>query len=373
MTNYPFIKPAFLQALADSGSVGRNTGWLAEHVSIEKDGQTLAYMPTYRKDHSWGEYVFDWAWANAYQRHDLHYYPKLVSAIPFSPATGPRVRFADGVDQPALCAQLISQVIDHADQVEASSWHLLFPDASTLANFKHPQLMQRDGVQFHWFNRNYQCFDDFLATFVSRKRKMVRRERQRIIDQDIAVQMLKGADIDAELWAFFFHLYQTTYLKRSGGGGYLTADFFVRLGQTMPDDIIMAVASRDGRRIACALYFQDTSTLYGRYWGCIEEYDCLHFELCYYSGIEYAIANGLQKFDAGAQGEHKVLRGFEPIATHSLHWIKHPGFAEAIAKFVADERRDNARYIASARSVLPYRQEISADSAAPIPATGSTD
>ena len=358
MKNYPFLKPAFFQALADSNSVGPGTGWLPAHVVIEEHGQTLAYMPTYQKSHSWGEYVFDWAWADAYQRNGLKYYPKLISAIPFSPITGPRVRFAEDVDQQALSRQLVDKVLAQARATEASGWHLLFPDASTLANFQHPDLMHRYGVQFHWFNHNYQCFDDFLATLVARKRKMVRRERRRISEQNIDVEMIKGAEIDADLWAFFYSVYQNTYLKRSGSEGYLTADFFVRLGENLADNIVMALATENGEPIACALYFCDTTTLYGRYWGCVREYDYLHFELCYYQGIDYAIANGLQKFDAGAQGEHKILRGFEPVETHSLHWIKHPGFAEAIAKFLSQEKRDNAQYIANARSALPYKEDL---------------
>jgi uncharacterized protein len=364
VTNFPFLKPAFLQALADSGSVGPNTGWLPDHVTIEDNGQILAFMPTYIKDHSWGEYVFDWAWANAYQRNGLEYYPKLVSAIPFSPVSGPKVQFAqtltrtEPIDQTKLSRQLIDKVIARAIELGASSWHLLFPDAQTLIDFSHPKLMRRSGVQYHWFNRDYQCFDDFLATFVSRKRKMVRKERRRIAEQNIDINVIEGAEIDRDLWAFFYRLYQNTYLKRSGGGGYLTAEFFVRLGATLADNLAMAVASKDGERIACALYFHDADTLYGRYWGCVREYEYLHFELCYYQGIDYAIAKQLQKFDAGAQGEHKVLRGFEPVETHSLHWIKHPGFSEAIKEFLDQEKRDNRRYISNVQSVLPYKQDI---------------
>ncbi len=356
MTNFPFLKPAFLQALADSGSVGANTGWLPEHISIEDDNQTLAFMPTYAKDHSWGEYVFDWAWANAYQRNGLEYYPKLVSAIPFSPVTGPKAEFATGIDQRSAAKQLIDKAIARVHQLDASSWHLLFPDAQTMSNFAHPELMTRSGVQFHWFNRGYQDFDDYLASLMSRKRKMIRKERRSIGEQGLRIEILEGNEIDADLFAFFYRLYQNTYLKRSGGGGYLTGDFFVRLGETLPENLAMAVATKDGERIACALYFHDEKILYGRYWGCVREYEYLHFELCYYQGIDYAIKHKLKKFDAGAQGEHKILRGFEPIETHSLHWIKHSGFAEAIGQFLEQEKLDNARYINSARSVLPYKK-----------------
>lgn len=358
MSGFPFLKTSFLQALSNSGSVGAGTGWHEQHLSIEEAGQTLAYMPTYRKDHSWGEYVFDWAWADAYHRNGLNYYPKLVSATPFSPVTGPKVRFAENVDRVALCARLFDQARDQVIAQNASGWHLLFPDAQTLADFKHPELMHRHGVQFHWFNRDYGSFDDFLAGFVSRKRKMVRKERRAIADQGIAIEIVEGPNIDSHLWRFFHRLYQGTYLKRSGSGGYLTADFFSRIGDTMGENLVMAVAVQNGERIACALYFRDDQTLYGRYWGCVREYEYLHFELCYYQGIDYAIRQKLKKFDAGAQGEHKILRGFEPVATHSLHWISHPGFAEAIARFLERERRDNRAYIASARAVLPYREGV---------------
>jgi hypothetical protein len=358
VTTFPFLKPAFLQALVDSGSVGPNTGWLPDHITIEKNNRTQAFMPTYLKDHSWGEYVFDWAWANAYQSNGLDYYPKLVSAIPFSPVSGPKAEFAHGLDHGELSQQLIEKAIARAVELDASSWHLLFPDNQTLLNFNHPELMDRSGVQFHWFNRNYQCFDDFLATFVSRKRKMVRKERRRITEQNIDIKVFEGAEINRDLWTFFYRLYQNTYLKRSGSGGYLTAEFFVRLGETLADNLAMAVATKDGERIACALYFHDANTLYGRYWGCVREYEYLHFELCYYQGIDYAIANQLQKFDAGAQGEHKILRGFEPVETHSLHWIKHPDFARAISRFLDQEKSSNKAYIVSASSVLPYKQDI---------------
>ncbi len=353
--NYPFLEPAFLDALAASNSVGRGTGWEPLPIELRDHGQRLALMPLYLKSHSWGEYVFDWAWADAYDRHGLDYYPKLVTAIPFSPATGPRVVYGAGVDRRALARQLVAEVHRLAGEVSASGWHLLFPDAPTLDDFTGPDLMQRSGVQFHWFNRGYQDFDDFLERFVARKRKMVRRERRRIGEQGLRVEMLVGEDIGAPLWDFFFRLYQRTYLKRSGNRGYLTRDFFGRVGAAMPAQIAMAVAYDGADIVACALYFSDANTLYGRYWGAAREYDCLHFELCYYQGIDYAIRLGLQKFDAGAQGEHKILRGFEPVETHSLHWIRRAEFAAAIAQFIRREKNDNAAYMAQARSLLPYR------------------
>lgn len=324
-------------------------------IQLQDRGETLAFMPLYLKTHSWGEYVFDWAWANAYDRHGLNYYPKLVTAIPFSPATGPRVIFDANAKRPALARQLVAEVQQLAEEVGASGWHLLFPDAATLSDFAGLGLMQRSGVQFHWFNRGYGSFDELLDHFVARKRKMVRRERRRIGEQGLRVEMLAGAEISAPLWDFFFRLYQRTYLKRSGNRGYLTRDFFARVGAAMPAQIAMAVAYDGADTVACALYFRDATTLYGRYWGCVRDYDGLHFELCYYQGIDYAIRLGLQKFDAGAQGEHKILRGFEPVETHSLHWIKRADFADAIAQFIEREQKDNNLYIEQARALLPYR------------------
>ena len=377
MALYPFLQPAFLAALEDSQSTTVETGWEPCHIdcaqpgldkyaqneaSQNKTSQNKVFMPLYVKTHSYGEYVFDWAWADAYRRNGIRYYPKLISAIPFSPATGPRLRFEDNAhpgdtNNPALAQELVAQVKTLADEIDASSWHLLFPDEDTRRLFSGEQLMERSGVQFHWFNRGYESFEHFLEGFISRKRKMVRRERRSVSEQKLSITMLEGSEISTELWDFFFRLYQNTYLKRSGNGGYLTREFFRQIGETMADQIAMAVAYDQGEAVACALYFYDDDTLYGRYWGCVREYDHLHFELCYYQGIDFAIAKGLNKFDAGAQGEHKLLRGFEPVETYSLHWIRHAGFAEAIQNFVEQEKTANSDYIAQARSVLPYRKE----------------
>ncbi len=344
-----------MTALEDSGSVGPGTGWEPCHITIDsEDG--AAFMPLYLKTHSWGEYVFDWSWADAYHRHGLNYYPKLVTAVPFSPATGPRVRLTGNLSLESVAGQLAQRATVLGEETDASSWHLLFPDRTTASAFARPDLLQRSGVQYHWLNRNYTSFDDFLSHFVARKRKTVRRERQRVVDQKLRIEMLPGAQISSDLWDFFFALYQRTYLKRSGNGGYLTREFFARLGATLAPQVAMAVAYEADSPVACALFFSGDGTLYGRYWGCIREFDCLHFELCYYQGIEYAIRQGLQKFDAGAQGEHKILRGFEPVETLSLHWIRHPEFRAAIARFLQREQADMSAYIAHARTALPYRK-----------------
>ncbi len=353
--DYPFLTSAFLEALEDSGSVGPGSGWLPCHLRLESEGRLQATMPLYQKAHSWGEYVFDWSWAEAYGQHGLAYYPKLVTAIPFTPATGPRVQFSSGAGSRVTCTELVDRVMDQAGEAGASSWHLLFPDSEQLALFDDPRLLHRHGSQFHWFNRNYGCFDDFLDTLSARKRKMIRRERRRVAAQGIATVMLQGQDISPDLWDFFYRLYQRTYLKRSGSGGYLTRSFFQLISRRLGDQVLMAVALTGKEPVACALFFRDDTRLYGRYWGCLQDLDCLHFELCYYRGIDYAIDSGLRCFDAGAQGEHKILRGFEPVLTHSLHWIAHPVFAEAIGDYLARERLQVRRYMEEARQLLPYR------------------
>ena len=252
--------------------------------------------------------------------------------------------------------QLFDEVLSVADETQASSWHMLFPQARELELFADPRLLQRSGVQYHWYNHGYNSFDDFLARMNSRKRKMVRKERAEISRQNISVDVLVGAEIDESIWALFYQLYERTYAKRNGTRGYLTRSFFNGISNSMPEQIAMAVASQDGRTIACALYFFDSETLYGRYWGSVAEFSYLHFELCYYRGIEFAIERGLQRYDAGAQGEHKLMRGFEPIETHSLHWIRHPQFRDAIAEFLGREQRAIADHIQQAEALLPFKK-----------------
>lgn len=350
---YPFLTTEFLAALEDSGSVTAATGWTPQHLPA-RDKQP--FMPLYVKTHSYGEYVFDWAWADAYHRNGLSYYPKLVTAIPFSPVTGPRLRPLAGTLDPGCGEALFDGVREIAAATGASGWHLLFPDAETRALFAGQGLLERVGVQFHWHNRGYRDFDDFLDTVTARKRKMVRRERARVAAQGLQVEMFAGDAIDTGLWDFFYQMYQRTYRKRSGTRGYLTDDFFHRIGATLREQIALAVAFEHSGPVAAALYLRDGENLYGRYWGSARDYECLHFELCCYQGIDFAIRHGLRRFDAGAQGEHKIARGFEPVETCSLHWIRDRRFAVAIADFLARERDHLERYIAEARTLLPYRQ-----------------
>jgi len=351
---YPFLRPAFLQALEDSRSVSPETGWTPIHLQLEEQNNQC-FMPLYLKDHSMGEYVFDYAWANAYHQNGLEYYPKLITAVPFTPSTGIRVRTNDPLDR-QHCIQFLDEVIRLADQVDASSWHLLFPSSEQLTLFEDPRLLKRSGVQYHWLNKEYDDFDDFLGSMTSRKRKMIRKERSEIIKQEIRVELLVGQEITAEIWDLFYSLYERTYAKRNGTKGYLTRAFFAQIAATMPEQIAMSVAIKDEEPIACALYLFDSETLYGRYWGSLGEFPYLHFELCYYRGIEFAIEKGLRRYDAGAQGEHKLVRGFEPVKTHSLHWIKHPQFKDAIARYLNSEDIGITQHIEQAMGMLPFKK-----------------
>lgn len=354
--DYPFLQHGFLSLLESSGSACTETGWEPKHLLLEENGALVAALPLYLKSHSWGEYVFDWSWAEAYQEHHIDYYPKLLTAIPFTPATGPRIGLAPGVNLTDVMPCMLNAIHNIADQHNASSWHLLFPDQTLAAGLKGMELMKRVGAQYHWINHNYSHFDEFIGTFTSRKRKNLNRERRSVAQQQLSVQRLKGAQITPDWWEFFYLMYQRTYLKRNGSGGYLTEAFFLQLGELIDEQLMMAVAEDNrGNKVAAALFFYDSNTLYGRYWGCIQECDSLHFELCYYQGIEFAIEQGISRFDAGAQGEHKIKRGFEPVETRSFHWIKHPGFSHAIGRYLAQEKNHITHYMLDARQQLPYK------------------
>ncbi|MET3998942.1 GNAT family N-acetyltransferase [Marinobacterium sp. MBR-109] len=350
-TDYPFLRYEFLHALEASGSVGPGTGWQPLHLELSDAGETSLLMPLYLKSHSWGEYVFDWIWADAYERHGLNYYPKLLTAVPFTPATGPR--FGTRMSHSDVMQQLPDLVHSVCSQTGASSWHGLFLPQPELQRAP-PQLQQRLGAQYHWFNRDYRDFDDFLDRFNSRKRKAVRRERKKVQEQGISLKRINGQEISSEQLDLFYRFYQMTYLKR-GRQGYLAPDFFHRLHQSMPEQLLLVLAEREGDAIAAALCFIGEDTLYGRYWGCAEEYDCLHFEACYYQGIEFCIERGLARFDPGAQGEHKIQRGFEPVPTGSLHWIAHPGFDAAIRDFLKQETPAMQEQIKSLTGWLPFK------------------
>lgn len=348
-TDYPFLRHEFLAALEHSGSVSPDTGWQPLHLTLHQNNQLVGAMPLYLKNHSWGEYVFDWAWADAWHQHGLEYYPKLVTAIPFTPATGPRFGLTL---EPQQGIRIITDAVRQlCPRFNASGWHGLFVDPEVASNLAQAGLMTRQGCQYHWFNRGYSSFDDYLARFTSRKRK----EREKVARQGILLRRIDGGDISDAMLHQFYRFYQSTYLKR-GMKGYLTPAFFSQLIRTLPSHLLLVLAEQEGEMVAGALYLRSQDTLYGRYWGCLAEYDGLHFEACYYQGIEYCIEQGLQRFDPGAQGEHKVSRGFEPTPTYSSHWIEEAGFRPAIADFLDRESEQVQRQMHSLAESLPFRR-----------------
>lgn len=357
-TDHPFTRHEFLNALETSGAVSTATGWQPCHATVYRRGELVAAMPLYRKSHSWGEYVFDWNWAEAAGRAGIAWYPKLVGAIPFTPATGPRLCVAPGEAREPLVELLSGALRKRLAERDVSSLHILFPDALAAAEWAAAGLSVRHGAQYHWCNEGYADFPAFLAKFSSRKRKNVRRERERVAEQGLQLRIVSGDDITPALWRQFYRFYQMTYLRHSGHAGYLNEAFFQALGSTMGAHAVMVVAERDGRLVAGALSLRDSSTLYGRYWGCLQEFDQLHFEACYYQGIEYCIREGLTRFDPGAQGEHKIQRGFTPVTTYSCHWIEHLRLRRAVDDFLVAERRHMADYLDAARTALPFRKEM---------------
>ncbi len=348
--NQPFLSHAFLHALEASGCVSDETGWLPQHLTLWEGERLVAALPLYAKNHSYGEYVFDWAWAEAYQRNGLTYYPKLLSAIPFTPVTGPRLL----AESDAHRALLAHAAIEHAQSIGASSFHCLFPDPQDSAVLHNAGLMIRRGVQFHWLNQNFTSFDAYLAAMSHDKRKKIKQERRRVSEAGISFRQLTGNDISAEDWAFFTGCYDNTYLQHRSTP-YLNVDFFQRVGDTLPDNVLMIVASQAGHDIAAALNFYDDATLYGRYWGTHAYSPALHFETCYYQAIEFCIARGIRLFEGGAQGEHKLARGFLPMETTSAHWLAHPRFAQAVETFLEREALGVAHYIGELNEHSPFK------------------
>lgn len=359
-SDYPFLRWEFLHALESSQAVCANTGWQPQHLLLFEKNQLIALMPMYLKGHSQGEYVFDHSWANAYARHGVNYYPKLVTAIPFTPCEGPRLCCHSEIEKFSLSKSQVAEIFINAisnlsNEFQLSSWHCLFPEKIALNDFKSDSLLIREGVQFQWFNKNYQNFDDFLETFTSKRRKNLKRERRRVSDQGINISRLLGEQITEQHWQHFFKFYQATYWKR-GMSEYLNLEFFLTLAKTMPKNLLLVIAEKNGEMLAAALSIIGEHTLYGRYWGCLDEYDNLHFELCYYQGLEFCIENQLKCFNSGAQGEHKIARGFEPVLTYSLHWIAHSGFRDAIRHFLEEENNYMQSYQDSAKDFLPFKE-----------------
>lgn len=332
----PFTTHRFLLALERSGSVGEGSGWTPRHILARQGGKLIGVMPCYAKGHSQGEYIFDFNWAHAYENAGGAYYPKLQAAVPFTPATGRRFLTAVGHDEQAAGA-LVQGAVQLAAQNELSSLHITFcTEAEALAGAAMG-LLHRTGQQFHWFNDGYADFDGFLGALSSRKRKNIRKERRTAQDFGGTIHGFTGDQILPEHWDAFWAFYQDTGMRK-WGSPYLTREFFDLAQDTLRDDILLVMCERDGHWVAGALNFIGRDTLYGRYWGCMEDHPCLHFEVCYYQAIDYAIANGLHRVEAGAQGPHKLARGYLPTAVHSLHWIGDPGFRDAVARFVDAER-----------------------------------
>ena len=359
-TDNPFTRYEFLWALEHTNCTTRKTGWRPHHVIVRRVTASLdepvAVMPLYLKSNSWGEYVFDWSWANAYEGHGLDYYPKFVTAVPFTPSYGRRLLLREGEAAEPIISRIKDAITEKADFIQASSWHVLFPAAEEHEWFTEAGLLSRIACQFHWFNRDYESFDAFLATLSSRKRKNLKKERSRVAEAGITFRRVEGADISDALWDEFYVFYQSTYMMR-GMQGYLTRGFFKQLSGIMPEQLLMICAERDRMMIAAALFFKSGDTLYGRYWGSAQDYRFLHFETCFYQGQDYAIEHGLRRFDPGAQGEHKIQRGFEPIITYSNHWIANSDFSAAIADFLRQEQRHIRLYRQQAESLLPYRRD----------------
>lgn len=347
----PFVSHAFLTALENSGSATAETGWAPAHILAERDGAAIAAAPVYVKSHSYGEYVFDHHWADAFERAGGRYFPKVLCAAPFTPVPGPRLLATTAEAKRIIAATLI----ELAQQAGASSVHVNFIDLADAELLDGGNYFRRDGIQYHWFNRGYASFEDFLGDLSSRKRKAIRRER-RDAAEGLEIRRLSGAEISADIWEAFWGFYQDTG-GRKWGRPYLTRAFFEEIAETMADRILMVVAFDGTTPIAGALNFIGGDALYGRYWGRTEERPFLHFEVCYYQAIEFAIERRLGRVEAGAQGEHKIARGYRPVATHSAHWIANPRFREAVVRHVAGERQAIAAEIDYLDQMTPFRRE----------------
>jgi len=348
----PLLSHAFLTSLHDSGCATAATGWKPRYLTAWSDDALVGALPLYAKDHSYGEYVFDWAWADAYRRYQRRYYPKLVAAIPFTPTSGNRLLASDDATRSALAERALALL----DEGRYSSLHILFMTAAEARMCEARAMVVRHGVQFHWDNPGYRDFADFLAAFNHDKRKKVKQERRRLAESGVVFERKIGRAITARDWAFFHRCYELTY-ARHGSTPYLSLEFFRMIGRRMPDNLLLIVGSRDGRPISAALDVFDAETLWGRYWGAVDYVPGMHFEACYYQAIEFCIERGISRFEGGAQGVHKLARGLLPITTHSAHAIADPAFARAIAEFCARERVDVAHSVDELETSSPFRNQ----------------
>lgn len=352
----PFLSHEFLSALERHRCVGRRTGWIPNHLAaLDDQGRLLGAVPLYIKHNFYGEFVFDHSWEAAYQRHGLPYYPKLVSAVPYTPATGQRLLLArhGPTDLPAA---LIAAAREQVYEQDCSSLHWLFPGTADRQHLVSQGFMPRTGCQFHWHNRGYRDFEDFLDGLTSKKRKNIRRERRSVREAGLELSLFEGPEISDSQWRVFHDFYCATF-ERRWGFPVLTPGFFQEIGQTLGPRVVLILASFQGRTVAGALCLRSDTTLYGRYWGCRADFDHLHFETCYYQGIDYCIRRGLELFEPGAQGEHKIARGFLPTLTHSAHWLAHPAFNDAVEDFLRRETPAVEDYARALHQHSPYRQE----------------
>ncbi len=351
----PFLRHEFLAALERNACLGEAYGWYPRHLlARDTAGRLVGAMPMYLKTNSYGEFVFDWSWARAYGRSGLDYYPKLVVAVPYNPVPGPRLLALDAPDATRIRAQMIEQAIDYAREHRYSGLHWLFTPPGETGLLRERGLMLRRDCQFHWYNNDYRDFADFLATLVSRKRKKLRRERRRVAEQGITLHILHGDQADEALWRQVHRLYRDTF-ERKAGIPTLSLGFFRELGRSLGRRVVLVRAEHRGRTVACAVNLRGDDALYGRFWGCERSFHSLHFETCYYQGIEYCIRHGLGRFEPGAQGEHKIARGFLPVTTWSAHWIAHGGFRQLLADYCRREQAVMARECEALTALSPYR------------------
>jgi predicted N-acyltransferase len=353
----PFLRHEFLAALEHSGCVGTATAWQPMHLTAWSEaGQLLGALPLYLKHDSFGEFVFDWGWADAYENANLHYYPKLVCAVPFTPASGERLLIHPEADFAQVSAALLNALQELAAELGVSSVHVLFPSSAQRQVFAAAGYLSRKACQFHWHNDAYRDFEDFLARFSSAKRKKARRERRRVAESGIEFEHLRGDEPSAADWDAIYEFYTRTFLRR-GRQPYLNRAFFDEVARTMPEQIVIILARFAKQPIATAVCFRSAKALYGRYWGSVADFHSLHFEVCYYQGIEYCIREGLTLFEPGTQGEHKIARGFTPVCTWSSHWISNPDFAQAVAQFLRREEVHIDAYIDELNEHVPYRED----------------
>lgn len=351
----PFLRFEFLHALEASGSVGGRTGWAPLHIVVEQDGIIAGVMATYAKTHSQGEYVFDYGWADAFERAGGRYYPKLQISVPFTPVTGPRLLIAASGDRYRVAHALIQGAKSALGTINGSSIHATFVSEADLPLFQAESFLERNDQQFHWFNDGYATYEDFLLSLASRKRKTIKRERRDAVAADITIERLSGSSLTDEAWDAYFEFYMDTG-SRKWGRPYLNRAFYRQIAETMADDVLLVMARRQGRYIAGAINFIGSTALFGRNWGCSEHHPFLHFEVCYHQAIEFAIERGLARVEAGAQGEHKLARGYRPVTTRSVHWIENPSFRRAVDDYLERERQQVAMMQAALEEAAPFRK-----------------